>query len=63
MSSGDFMQARARLADKDRSVRDKQRELDEAIHLVRDGDRIAVGGVSPATKPSSSSLAVPPSTS
>lgn len=44
MTSVDFLHARARLAEKDRSVRDKRIELDEAIGLVRDGDGVAIGG-------------------
>jgi glutaconate CoA-transferase, subunit A len=58
MSSGDFIQARARLADKDRSVRDKQMELHEAIHHVRDGDRIAVGGCLYSRTPTASLMEI-----
>jgi glutaconate CoA-transferase subunit A len=39
-----FLEARARLTAKDRSVRDKRMSLAEAATLVRDGDRVAVGG-------------------
>lgn len=42
--TGDFLEARRRLAEKDRSVRDKQVDLAGAVALVEDGDGIAVGG-------------------
>ena len=58
MTSADFMQARARLLEKDRSVRDKRIELDEAIALVRDGDGIAVGGCLYSRTPMASLLEV-----
>jgi glutaconate CoA-transferase subunit A len=58
MTSADFMQARARLLDKDRSVRDKRMELDEAIGLVRDGDGIAVGGCLYSRTPMASLLEI-----
>jgi glutaconate CoA-transferase subunit A len=58
MTSADFMQARARLLDKDRSVRDKRMELDEAIGLVRDGDGIAVGGCLYSRTPTASLLEI-----
>jgi glutaconate CoA-transferase subunit A len=58
MTSADFMQARARLLEKDRSVRDKRMELDEAIALVRDGDGIAVGGCLYSRTPMASLLEV-----
>ena len=40
----DFREAHARLAEKDRSHRDKRVGLPEAAALVRDGDAIGVGG-------------------
>lgn len=58
MTSADFIKARARLLEKDRSVRDKRMELDEAIGLVRDGDGIAVGGCLYSRTPTASLLEV-----
>jgi glutaconate CoA-transferase subunit A len=58
VTSADFMQARERLLEKDRSVRDKRMELDDAISLVRDGDGIAVGGCLYSRTPMASLLEV-----
>ena len=40
----DFLEARERLVRKDRSVRDKQASLSQAVELIHDGDAVAVGG-------------------
>ena len=40
----DFREAGRRLADKDRSFRDKQMGLGDAVRLVHDGHDVAVGG-------------------
>lgn len=58
MTSGDFTAARARLLEKDRSVRDKRMELNDAIRLVRDGDGIAVGGCLYSRTPMASLLEI-----
>lgn len=58
MTSADFLQARARLLEKDRSVRDKRMDLDEAIGLVKDGDGIAVGGCLYSRTPTASLLEI-----
>lgn len=58
MTSANFMEARARLLEKDRSVRDKRMDLDDAIALVRDGDGIAVGGCLYSRTPTASLLEV-----
>jgi glutaconate CoA-transferase subunit A len=58
MTSVDFIGARARLLEKDRSVRDKRMELSDAIGLVRDGDGIAVGGCLYSRTPMASLLEI-----